>query len=53
MTKTLNWCRIAKVFIDLLINSLTYVKINIICIRELSTKIGIVWFLEYVMLSEK
>ena len=46
-TKAFNWCHIAKVFVDLLINSPTDVKINIICIRKLSTKIGIVWFLGY------
>jgi len=47
MTKALNWCHIAKAFIDLLINLPTDVKINIVCTGELSTKIGIVWFLKY------
>ena len=42
----------AKAFIDLFINLLIDVKINVICIRELSTKIGMIWFLEYNMVRK-
>lgn len=43
----LNWCHIAQTLIDLLIDLPADIKINIICIGELGTKVGLVWFLEY------